>query len=92
MNNYAYALIVIGLVNIIFGFYVLIPSRKSQAVRFLALSIIFLGLWGVGLAGFLSSNDVQTALYWSRFHYVASIYIAYFILLFEMSLTQKKKI
>ncbi len=67
MNNYAYALIVIGLVNIIFGFYVLISSKKSQAVRFLALSIISLGLWGVGLAGFLSSNDVVVALYWSKF-------------------------
>lgn len=92
MNNYAYALIVIGLVNIIFGFYVLISSKKSQAVRFLALSIISLGLWGVGLAGFLSSNDVVVALYWSKFHYVASIYIVYFILLFEMAFTQKKKI
>jgi len=92
MNNYAYALIVIGSVNIIFGLYVLFPARKSQAVRFLALSIIFLGLWGVGLAGFLASKEVQTALYWSKFHYVASIYIAYFILAFVIALTQKKKV
>lgn len=92
MNNYAYALIVIGLVNIIFGFYVLFPARRSQAVRFLALSIISLGLWGVGLAGFLASKEVGTALYWSKFHYVASIYIAYFILAFVIALTQNKKV
>jgi len=92
MNNYAYALIVIGFVNIVFGIYVWLPARKSQAVRFLALSIISLGLWGVGLARFLASKEIQTALNWSKFHYVASIYIAYFILGFVISLTQKKKV
>lgn len=92
MNNYAYALIVVGLVNILFGVYVLFTAKRAQSVRFLAFSIIFVGLWGIGLAGFLGSKVVVEALNWARFHYVASIYVVYFILLFIISLSQKKKI
>ncbi len=92
MNNYAYALIVVGLVNILFGVYVLFTAKRAQSVRFLAFSIIFVGLWGVGLAGFLGSRVALVALNWAKFHYVASIYVVYFILLFVLSLSRKKKV
>ena len=92
MSNYAYALIVVGVVNILFGIYILVTAKKAQPVRFLAFSIIFVGLWGIGLAGFLGSKVSFDAFGWAKFHYVASIYLIYYILLFILSITKENKI
>ncbi len=92
MENYAYALVVVGWINIFFAIYTWQAAKGSQSVKFFAGSILAVGLWGIGLAGFLGSNDPTIALYWAKFHYVASIYVAYFLLLFGIALTKDKKI
>ncbi|MGI6484199.1 MAG: ATP-binding protein [Candidatus Dojkabacteria bacterium] len=92
MSNYAYALVVVGFVNVLFGIYILTTAKKAQSVRFLALSFIFVGLWGIGLAGFLSAKVELSALVWAKFHYVASIYVIYFVLLFVLSLTRDDRV
>lgn len=92
MSNYAYVLLVVGFINVLFGIYILITAKKAQSVRFLALSFVCVGLWGIGLAGFLSSKVEFSALIWAKFHYVASIYVIYFVLLFVLSLTRGDRI
>lgn len=92
MENYAYALVVVGWINIFFGVYTWQAAKSSQSVRFFAGSLFSVGLWGIGLAGFLGSNNPDIALIWAKFHYVASIYVAYFLLLFGITLTRKDNI
>ena len=92
MENYAYALVVVGWINIFFAVYTWQAAKSSQSVRFFAGSLLSVGLWGIGLAGFLGSNNPDIALIWAKFHYVASIYVAYFLLLFGMALTRKSSI
>ncbi|HOR52763.1 MAG TPA: histidine kinase N-terminal 7TM domain-containing protein, partial [Candidatus Pacearchaeota archaeon] len=92
MSSYAYALIVVGFVNVLFGIYILITAIKAQTVSFLALSFISVGLWGIGLAGFLGAKTDICALAWAKFHYVASIYVIYYVLLFILVLVRGKKV
>jgi len=92
MANYAYALILIGVVNVFFGIYAWGSVKESQSVRLFAYSVLAVGMWGIGLAGFLYTREPSLALFWAKFHYVASIYIAYFVLLFILSISWNKKV
>lgn len=86
MGSYVYSLILVGLVNILFGIYSLSKSKRSQLLRYLSFALLSVGLWGIGLGAFLASNTEQIAIFWAQFHYIASIYIAYFVLLFGITL------
>lgn len=92
MIDYIYALIVIGLVNLFYGYYSWRSSSNAYSVKYFAVSLFFVGAWGLGLAGFLLSRDADIAMLFAKFHYVASIYIVYFLLLFVISLVRKIQI
>ncbi len=92
MASYSYALIVVGLINIFFAIYTWRSSRHSQSVRFFAASVLSVGLWGLGLAGFLGSNTESLAIALAKFHYVASIYLGYFLLIFILAISKKGKV
>jgi len=92
MIDYIYALIVIGLVNLFYGYYSWRSSSNAYSVKYFAVSLFFVGAWGLGLEGFLLSRDADIAMLFAKFHYVASIYIVYFLLLFVISLVRKIQI
>lgn len=86
MSSYVYSLILVGFVNILLGLYSSIGSKKSQSLKYLSFALLAVGLWAIGLGGFLSSNSEEIAICWAKFHYIASIYIVYFVLIFGIAL------
>ena len=92
MESYVYALIFLSLVNIIFGIYTLKEAKVSTYIKYFAGSLFCVGFWGIGLGGFLATKSPEVAMLWAKFHYVASIFVAYYLLIFALSLAKEKPI
>ena len=92
MESYVYALMFLSIVNIIFGIYTLKESRVTTYIKYFAGSLFCVGFWGIGLGGFLAANSPEVAMLWAKFHYVASILVAYYLLVFALSLAKEKPI
>jgi len=92
MESYVYALIFLSLVNIIFGIYTLKEAKVSTYIKYFAGSLFCVGFWGIGLGGFLATKSPEIAMLWAKFHYVASIFVAYYLLIFALSLAKEKPI
>ncbi len=92
MGNYTYFLVLLSLINIAFGIYTWKESKVTRYTRYFAGSLFFVGFWGIGLAGFLGSTSQEIALSWAKFHYIASILVPYYLLIFALSLTKGKLI
>ncbi len=92
MESYVYALMFLSLVNIIFGIYTLKESRVTTYIKYFAGSLFCVGFWGIGLGGFLAAKSPEVAMLWAKFHYVASILVAYYLLVFALSLAKEKPI
>lgn len=92
MESYVYALMFLSIVNIIFGIYTLKESRVTTYIKYFAGSLFCVGFWGIGLGGFLAAKSPEVAMLWAKFHYVASILVAYYLLVFALSLAKEKPI
>lgn len=92
MGNYIYSLILLSLINIFFALYTWRASKGVNYIKYFAGSLLSVGLWGVGLAAFLGSTNPDIALLWAKFHYVASIFVAYYLLLFALSFSKSTPI
>ena len=92
MESYVYALMFLSIVNIIFGIYTLKESRVTTYIKYFAGSLFCVGFWGIGLGGFLATKSPEIAMLWAKFHYVASILVAYYLLVFALSLAKEKPI
>jgi len=92
MGNYIYSLVLLSLINIVFGIYTWKESKVTLYTKYFAGSLFCVGFWGIGLAAFLGSKSQEMALFWAKFHYVASIFVSYYLLIFVLSLAKGKLI
>ncbi len=83
-------LIIIGLLDIIFGFLVLARDfRKINNLSFFGLSFS-MGGWTLGISGFLLSNNNSTAFIWAKLYYLFPLMIALFLMIFSFSFPANK--
>ncbi len=73
-----------GLVNALtaasFGVLVFFKNRRERQNQIFLLMTAALALWGIAYWRWLSSHDVETALFWVRFLAVGSVFIPVFFL------------
>lgn len=76
MSKQSILLFLISLPNVALGAVILYSSRKVIANRYFAGFALSVGLWSLGLGGFLISNDLAFAYKLAQFYYIAASFIA----------------
>ena len=76
------SLLLAAFLSLCVGFIVLArDNKKIENLAFFGIAVSIAG-WAIGIAGFLRSNDINTALHWAKFFYFAPIMIVFFSVLF----------
>lgn len=89
MRPQAFLLLAIAVPNFILGSFILLRNVRDRINIFFALFAFWVGFWALGLAGFILSNNSETALYWAQGYYIAAALIAVTFLAFSISFTGK---
>lgn len=89
MKPQGYILLAISIPNFILGTFILLRNLKDKANVFFAMFALSVGLWSLGLAGFIFSDSSRIALWWAREYYTAAALIAIAFLCFTLSFTKK---
>lgn len=87
MKAQAYLLLAISVPNLVLGSFILLRNLKDKTNRFFSGFAFSVGLWALGLAGFIFSSDETIALLWARGYYMAAASIALFFAGFCFSYT-----
>lgn len=87
MRPQAFLLLAIAVPNFVLGSFILLRNIRDRINLFFALFAFWVGFWALGLAGFILSNDTETALHWAQGYYVAAALIAVTFLAFSVSFT-----
>ncbi len=91
MRPQGYLLLAISIPNFILGSFILLRNLKDRANTFFAAFTIFVGLWSLGLAGFIFSRDSSVALWWAKEYYAAAALIAFSFLGFSLNFTNRAR-
>ncbi len=86
-----YFLLILALANFIFS--ALVVSRDHKNITNIAFSIFSLsiGIWVIGIAGFLKSHYQGPALAWARLYYIAPVFIAFAGTIFADTFPNKRR-
>src|SRR3989338_539900 len=83
-------LIIVAAINLALALVVYINRPDSIVNKSYALSVIFAGLWALGLALFGISITSETALFWARLYYIAAALIGAFFMRFGYAFPEHK--
>ncbi len=87
MNIQALALLLIAIPNFVLGSIILVRNTKNTNNIFFTSFAFTVGLWTLGLAGYLSSTNNGAATVWAQFYYIVAAFIALSFLAFSLSFT-----
>ena len=89
MRPQAFLLLIIAVPNFLLGSFILFRNIRDKINVFFAAFAYTVGLWALGLAGFILSYDSRTALYWVQLFYIAAALIAVSFFGFCVSFTHR---
>lgn len=91
MRPQGFLLLLISIPNFILGSLVLLRNVKDKVNLYFALFALFVGLWALGLAGFIFSHDANVAIWWAKGYYTAAALIAWAFLNFSLVFSGYKR-
>ncbi|MEO6513888.1 MAG: ATP-binding protein [Candidatus Saccharimonadales bacterium] len=85
-------LLLCGLVSFVIGSFVIARDwKKAQNLAFFGLSL-GISAWALGIAGFVQTNSLTTAIVWAKFYYVAPLLLVFSSVLFAVDYLYTTKI
>ncbi|MBF1023978.1 MAG: hypothetical protein HXK97_01975 [Candidatus Nanogingivalaceae bacterium] len=69
-------LIIAGVMSLVFGLMVVAHQPRQPATRFFFVLTVGIALWALGIAAFLATNALATALIYLRIYYIGAALIA----------------
>jgi len=84
-------LILVFIFNIILGIFIFLRNKSEKANIYLSLMAFSTAAWTFGLILFRNTINVNAALFWARFYYVAAIFIGFTFLSFSFAFPFSKK-
>lgn len=92
MDPRVLALYIVFVSNTVLGLIIYFRNRHSETNQAFGLFAVLDGLWAFGLAMFMTSNSLTTAIMWAKLYYIVPVFIASSFFYFSLVFPNNKKI